>query len=217
MNKWVIIFFIVAFNMMPILGVIFYNWQPFDAFWFFWVETLIMAFFNCIRIIFSQHQDSVETFNNKPFQFNIVKGLKYLLIRFGIFLFYSLFIIIFIGFLANNSENKMSVLTTLVFQNKFFNLGLLISLISQCYYLIFYFFRNGAFVTANPNNYSSLFDSRQLIIHVAIVLGTFGSIFLIRNTAYGNYSAVFIISLLCIGKCVAEIYTYKATAEISYV
>ncbi len=217
MNKWVIIFFIVAFNIIPIFGVIFYKWQPFDAFWFFWVETLIMAFFNCIRIIFSQNQTANNIYSNHPFQLNIIKGLKYLLIRFGIFLFYALFIIVFIGFLANNSENKMTVLTTLFFQNKFFNLGLVLSVISQSYYLIFYFFRTGTYVTARPDAYTALFDSRQLIMHLAVVLGTFGSIFLIKNTSFGNLSAVFIISLLCLGKCVAEIYTYKAAAEISYV
>lgn len=214
MNKWVIVFFIVAFNIIPIFGVLFYNWQPFEAFWFFWVETLIMAFFNCLRIIFSQNQSAMDAFSNQPLQLHFMKGIKYLLIRFGIFLFYAIFIIVFIGFLANNSDDKMTVLTTLVFRNQFFNLGLLISIVSQIYYLIFYFFRSGAYITSNPNNYTALFDTRQLIIHVAVVLGTFGSLFLIKNTAFGDYSGVFVISLLCIGKCVAELYYYKGAAVI---
>jgi Family of unknown function (DUF6498) len=212
MNKPVAIFFIIAFNLVPIFGVAFYNWQPFEAFWFFWVETLIMAFFNAIRIVFSQGQNAAAVNTQQPLVYHAGKGIKYLFIRIGIFLFYSLFIIVFIGFVANNSTDKSTVLKTLLFQNKFFNLGLLISIFSQGYYLVFYFFRNGAFFTARPDSYAALFDSRQLVIHVAVVLGAFGGMFLAKNTSFGNYSSIFIISLLCICKCIAELLSYKSDA-----
>ncbi len=214
MNKRVIIFFIIAFNLVPVFGVFFYNWQPFDAFWFFWVETLIVAVFNCIRIIYSQGRQQ-DTANKPPkLTYNINRGLKYLLVRIGIFLFYSLFIIVFIGFVANTSTDKGKVLGTILFQNKFFNLSLLISITSQGYYLVFYFFRNGAFITTRPDSYAALFDSRQLVIHVAVVLGAMGGMFLTKNTAYGNYSSTFIIGLLCICKCAAELFNYESTALI---
>ena len=209
MNKPIAIFFIIAFNLVPIFGVAFYNWQPFEAFWFFWVETLVMALFNTIRIVFSQGQPSATVNTQQPLVYHINKGIKYLLIRIGIFLFYSIFIITFIGFVANTNKDKGSVLTTLLFQNQFFNLGLLISIFSQCYYLIGSFFRNGAFFTAQPNSYAAIFDGRQLVIHIAVVLGALGSIFLVKNTSYGNYSSVFIISLLCICKCLVELFNYK--------
>lgn len=214
MNKTVIFFFIIAFNLVPVFGVLFYNWQPFEAFWFFWVETLIVAVFNCIRIIFSQgrQQDAVNT--PLPLTYNINKGIKYLLTRIAIFLFYSIFIITFIGFIANNNSNVSNVLGTLLFQNNFFNLSLLISIASQGYYLVFYFFRNGAFITTRPDSYAAVFDSRQLVIHIAVVLGALGSMFLTKNTSYGNYSSTFIISLLCICKCAAELFNYKSAFEI---
>ena len=214
MNKTVIFFFIIAFNLVPVFGVFFYNWQPFEAFWFFWVETLIVACFNCIRIVFSQGRQQEAVYTTQPLTYNINKGIKYLLIRIGIFLFYSVFIIVFIGFVANTHADKGNVLGTLLFQNRFFNLSLLISFVSQGYYLVFYFFRNGAYITALPESYTALFDSRQLVIHIAVILGALGSIFLTKNTAYGNYSSTFIISLLCICKCAAELFNYKATAEI---
>lgn len=212
MNKPVVIFFIVAFNLVPIFGVVFYNWQPFEAFWFFWLETLIMAFFNCIRIVFSQNQQPATVNTGSPLVYHISKGTRYLLIRIGIFLFYSIFIIAFVGFIANPNGDKGTVLSTLFFQNRFFNLSLLISIFSQSYYLIFYFFRNRAFVTSQPDSYTALFDSRQLVIHIAIVLGAFGSMYLVKNTSFGNYSSAFIISLLCICKCATEIFSYKNDA-----
>lgn len=214
MNKTVIFFFIIAFNLVPVFGVFFYNWQPFEAFWFFWVETLVVAVFNCIRIVFSQSRQQEAVNTTQPLTYNINKGIKYLLIRTTIFLFYSLFIIVFVGFVANNHEDKGNVLTTILFQNRFFNLSLLISIASQGYYLVFYFFRSGAFITALPDSYTALFDSRQLIIHIAVVLGALGGIFLVKNTSYGNYSSTFIISLLCVCKCAAELFNYKSAAEI---
>lgn len=214
MNKWVVICFIIAFNLVPVLGVFYYDWQPFEAFWFFWVETLIVAVFNCIRIIFSQGRQPDSVYNTQPLSYHFNKGFKYLLIRIGIFLFYSIFIIVFIGFIANNNADVGKVLTTLLFQNSFFNLSLLISFASQLYYLVFYFFRSGAFIISRSESYAAIFDSRQLIIHIAVVLGALGGIFLAENTAYGKYSSTFIISLLCICKCTAELFNYKAAPEV---
>ncbi|MBL0201580.1 MAG: hypothetical protein IPP81_15980 [Chitinophagaceae bacterium] len=214
MNKTVIIFFIIAFNLVPVFGVLYYNWQPFEAFWFFWVETLIVACFNCIRIVFSQSSQQPALNTTQPLTYNINKGIKYLLIRIGIFIFYSIFIIVFIGFVANTNTDKGNVLGTILFQNKFFNLSLLISIVSQGYYLVFYFFRNGAFITARPDSYAAIFDSRQLVIHIAVVIGALGGIFITKNTSFSNYSNTFIISLLCLCKCAAELFNYKAAATI---
>ena len=212
MNKLFPILFIVGFNLVPVYGVTFFNWQPFEAFWFFWVEMLIMAIFNAIRIAFSQGRQVYAVNTKQPLVYNIGKSIRYLFIRFGVFLFYSIFIITFIGFVANTDTNKTEVVTTLLFQNKFFNLGLLVSIFNQIYYLTFYFFRNGAFITAKPDNYTPLFDSKQLVIHVAVVLGAVGSMFLTKSTDFGNYSNIFIISLLCICKCVAELLSYRSDA-----
>lgn len=214
MNKSVVIFFIIAFNLVPVLGVFYYDWQPFEAFWFFWVETLIIAVFNSIRILYSQCRLQDEVNIPLPLTYNINKAFKYLLIRIAIFLFYSVFIIVFIGFIASNDAAVGNVLSTLLFQNSFFNLSLLISFASQLYYLIFYFFRSSAFISSRPESYAAVFDSRQLIIHIAVVLGALGGIFLAENTAYGKYSSTFIISLLCICKCIAELFNYKSAAVV---
>jgi Family of unknown function (DUF6498) len=211
MDKKISILFIIAFNLVPIFGVASFNWQPFEAFWFFWVETLIMALFNTIRIIFSQGQPTENINIKKPLAYHLSKGIKYLIIRVAIFLFYAIFIITFIGFVANVSKDKSAVLTTILLQNKLFNMGLLISIFSQSYYLITGFFRNGAFYTATPDNFSALFDGRQLVIHIAIVLGAIGSIFLVKNTSFGNYGNIFIISLLCICKCIFDLFNVDSS------
>ena len=195
--------------MIPIIGVASFNWQPFEAFWFFWVETLIMTLFYTIRIVYSQGQlpDNVNT--SKPLVYHLNRGIKYLLIRIAIFLFYAIFIIAFIGFVANVNKDKVAIISTLLFQNKLFNAGLLISIFSQGYYLLTGFFRNGAFYTSTPDSFTALFDGRQLVIHVAIILGALGGIFLAKNTSFGNYSNIIIISLLCICKCIFDIFNIR--------
>jgi len=211
MNKTINNGLIIILNLVPVFGVALYNWQPFEAFWFFWLETLIIAFFNAIRIIFSQGQQA--TLNNQiPLVFHINKGIKYLLIRMGIFFFYAVFIIGFIGFIANPNKDKSMVLTTILFQDTFFNLGLLVSISSQGYYLITNFFTNRAYITTTPDNYAAIFDGRQVVLHVAIILGGLSSIFLMKNTSLGNYGSTVIISLLCICKCILEIFNSKSPA-----
>lgn len=214
MRKPFALFFIVAFNLVPVFGVFFYNWQPFEAFWFFWVETLIIALFNTVCIVFSQNQKPPNVNTGLPLHYNIGKGIKYLIIRVCIFIFYSIFIITFIGFVANNHTDKDVVFTTVLFQNRFFNLSLLISIFSQCYFLVFYFFKGSTFLTADPDNYTALFDGRQLVIHIAVVLGALGSIYLTNNTSFGNYADTFIISLLCFCKCVVELINYKRAPAV---
>ena len=213
MNKNINILFIIIFNLIPILGVASFHWQPFEAFWFFWVETLIIALFNTIRIVYSQGQAPENVNTNKPLVYHFNRGIKYLVIRIAIFLFYAIFIITFIGFVANVNKDKMAVLTTLLFQNKLFNAGLLITIFSQGYYIVSGFFSNGVFYTSTPDSFAAIFDGRQLVIHVAIVIGALGAIFLEKNTSFGSYSSIFIISLLCMCKCIFDIFNASTTTE----
>jgi len=215
MNRSITILLIIIFNLIPILGVASFGWQPFEAFWFFWVETLIMAVFNALQIVYSQGQDPGNVNSSKPLVYHLNAGIKYLLIRIGIFLFYAIFIITFIGFVANVNKDKGAVVTTVLFQNRLFNAGLLISMVSQGYYLVMGFFNSGAFYTSKPDSFAALFDGRQLVIHVAIVLGALGAIFLEKNTSYGHYGSVFIISLLCICKCVFDILSTRTAATLA--
>ncbi len=215
MNNRLSVLFIIAFNLAPLAGAIFFNWQPFEALWFFWMETLIMAVFNCIKIVFSQHRDLAVTQTDAAMVYHIGKAFRYLLVRIGIFLFYSIFIITFIGYVANNNTDKSGVLTTLLFQNRFFNLSLLISIFAQGYYLLFYFFRNRTFITAVPEQYASWFDSKLIIIHLVVVLGSFGSTFLIRQTSLGAYSGIVIIGIFCLFKCAVDLFNYEKVPEIN--
>ncbi len=197
---------IIFFNCLPIVGVAFYNWLPFEMFWLFWVETLIIALFNSIRVLYSQGHEQHQNFENAPLHFNGKKALKYLMGRIFVFLFYSIFIIVFIGFLSSRKSDSLHLLQTLAFANKLFNLALVLSICSQAYYLIRFFFMNRAYYYTAPSSFSALFDGRQIVIHVAVVLGSVGSTFLFKGDKNPQYTAIWIISILCLVKCVYELY-----------
>src|SRR5690349_5047651 len=93
---------ILLFNIIPVIGVAYYNWSPFEMFWLFWMETLIISGFNTIRVLFSQGQHAVAGTANSSTRLNFLPAIKYLFFRVLIFLFYALFIIVFIGFMSND-------------------------------------------------------------------------------------------------------------------
>ncbi|RYY71448.1 MAG: hypothetical protein EOO13_03055 [Chitinophagaceae bacterium] len=196
---------IILFNIIPIVGVAWYDWAPFQMFWLFWMETLIIAFFNCIRILFSQGLAAQSSSTGLPLRLNYGKALSYLVIRIFIFLFYSLFIIVFIGVMGHSGKNSLGSLSVIYFGNRLFNIALLLTVVTQSFYLVKYFFMNSAYYWSSPHQYSSLFDGRQIVIHIAVVLGGVGMSFLFKD-GNSNWGAIWIISVFCVLKCVFELY-----------
>ncbi len=197
---------IIAFNLVPIIGVAYYDWLPFDMFWLFWMETLVLSFFNAIRVLYSQgHPEGTEP-EQGPLVYNTSAAFKFLLGRIGIFLFYSLFIIVFIGFLNGRKGDSMHVVQTIFFGNRLFNWALLLGIASQAFYLIKYFFMNGQYYYSSVSNYAIIFDGRQLVIHIAVVLGAVGSNFLFKDMDNKGYVAIWIIGIFCVAKSVLELF-----------
>ena len=205
---------IIFFNCLPIAGVAFFDWSVFQVCWLFWVETLIIAVFNSVRILYSQgHQENTDA-SRHALRYNIRPAIRYLIARFFIFLFYSLFIIVFIGFMAQHERSKMAIFSAIFFQDKFFNLALLISLCSQAYYLLRYFFISGSYYFTNPASYTAIFDGRQILMHVVIILGSFGGMFLLKYFPDTNIASIWVVSMFCVGKLFFEL--SSSNRQLSY-
>lgn len=200
---------ILVFNLIPVLGVAFYDWSPFEMFWLFWMETLIISVFNTIRILFSQGRTQGTLVESTSLQIQFWPAFKYLVIRICIFLFYSLFIIIFIGIMAQTEKDPVNIIQTLGFQNLLFNLALVLSIGTNVFYLIRNFFISNAYLYSTPSDYPGIFDGRQIVIHIAVVLGAVGATFLFEKSNNPQFAAVWIISIFCIVKCIFEILLYK--------
>lgn len=188
------------------MGVAYYDWLPFDMFWLFWMETLVLSVFNAIKVLYSQGQPEWAEPGKAPMVYNAGAAFKFMLGRIGIFLFYSLFIIVFIGFLNTRKGDSVHVVQTIWFGNRLFNWALLLGVASQVFYLIKYFFMNGRYYYSAVSDYAILFDGRQLVIHIAVVLGAVGSSFLFKDTATQGYAAIWIIGIFCVAKTVLELF-----------
>lgn len=201
---------IILLNCIPIVGVAFYGWAPFEMFWLFWVETLIIALFNAIRIFFAQNNPADQPFSSTGNKYNKFMSVRYLFARIGIFLFYSIFIIVFIGILGSKGRG-LETLGSIFFQDILFNLALILIVVNQTFYLVKFYFMNQAYFYDNPKYYTAIFDGRQIVMHIAIIIGSFGAAFLFKEDDTAGYGAIWMISILCLLKILYEIYTVKLT------
>ena len=65
---------------------------------------------------------------------------------------------------------------------------------------------NGAYFYSKPSGYPAIFDGRQIVMHVAVVVGAVGAIFLFKNVQNDSYASVWIIAVFCVIKCIFELY-----------
>jgi hypothetical protein len=218
---------IILLNLLPIWGVWQWGWTPFMAFYLFWIETLIIAFFNTIKILFcrgDEYDQHLEASKHKyadihtNFGSHIRQALGYLFVRLFIFFFYLIFIVVFIGFLTSGPGSGQGVLETMFFFNKTFNYALLGFVLNQAIDLIFNFILNDEYKKTHPSDFAAIFDGRQVIIHVAVVIGGVFSGFFDKFTASSEHkhmiTSLFVISVFCLVKVIYEVLKYKGIAMI---
>lgn len=216
MNRTLSFYFILLFNLLPIAGVAFFQWSPFEMFWLFWVETLIVAVFNTFRVLFSQGLTPNQAKNHRPLHINVWEGIRYFLGRIFIFLFYSIFIIVFIGFISNAGEDKGHVFRTVLLKNNLFNLAVILMFVSQATILVKYFIQNGYYLISSVKEYPIVFDSRQILMHVAVIIGSVGSAFWFNGGHASGFASVWIISVFCVLKLVWELRSLAGKPELTY-
>ncbi len=214
---------LIALNLLPIWGVWQWGWTPFVVFYLFWLETLIIAFFNTLKIFFcrgDEYESRLETSNHNFAQIHVKygshlgKAISYLCVRIFIFFFYLLFIVVFIGFVNSAKSDSHQVMEIMFFFNKTFNFALLGFILNQAIQFIFNFILNDDYKRTHPSDFAAIFDGRQVIIHVAVVLGGVLGAF-IGNTMsqrpVSNQMMVYllIISIFCLTKIVYEVVKVK--------
>lgn len=190
---------ILIVNLIPVIGVLWFNWQVFDMFWLFWLEMLILSFFDTIRVLYSQ-EGRIEG----KLKLNYFPALRFLLLRLFIFCFYSIFIIVFIGIIGKSTPVK-NVFKTLLFLDLVFNLSVILIILAHVNYLIKDFFVTKKYVHSYINQYVPIFDSRQLFMHIAVVVcAMISTYFSSRENA-----TLFVILFFCLLKFAFTYYYEK--------
>lgn len=178
-----------ALNLIPLLGVIFFNWSIFALIYAYWLETLVISVLRAVMILTAQNSPE------KPP--HIRKALVSLIANVGVLVFYMIFIIVFIGVQISSKQQGQPFYMYLALIDNGFKIGIFIMVSVKIAELILGYFRTGNYKNASPGDLSVFFDTRTIMLHLVIVLGFFAFDFTTqRFNVQGGviaFAAVFVI------------------------
>jgi len=196
-------------NVIPFLGVLFFNWSVFALIYAFWLETLGESFFNAIRIAFAQNSDTGS--------FHPRKAFSYLFVRILVLLFYLVFVLTFVGVMISGKQEGVHFVYYLFFIDTSFRIAILSFFFLKFIELIYQYFYLGGRKTTSPTEFSSFFTARIIVIHIVIVLGVFAYQFfserLSQHSGVVAFAAVFVGVKLIADFLARTIVTNKVNQE----
>lgn len=194
----------LVMNLVPFLGVVYYDWSVFALLYSFWLETLAMSFFDAIRITFASGSES-----GVP---HLAKAVGFFIRRTGILLFYMIFLVVFIGFVVSEKQSGSSFAVYLVLADDSFRFTVITFFLVKLFELIYRYFVQGEYKTALPEDYTGLFNRQIIVIHVVIVLGVFAFQFfsekIDQHSGIVAFAGVFIIV-----KSLADLIAYRLSSK----
>ncbi|MCB9033915.1 MAG: hypothetical protein H6553_08770 [Chitinophagales bacterium] len=203
-NQWKL--GLLVANLFPLVGVLEQNWSLFIVLYIYWFETLIQSFFNAVKII------STPNYVGKW-----SKGITYFIVRFGVFIFYSIFLIVFIGFLEQTDEGRMQNLMAIAFKNKLVNITILNFIIFN---LFDYIFNYKLSLSAEEKQmtikkYTVFFNARTLVMHIVIILCAIVYSFLANKIIHNKIIINIILFSIFIGiKSLADLFSNSYAENI---
>lgn len=214
---------LILANLLPLIGVIYYDISFFALIYLYWWETVIISIFQFIKMGSAKKQTEPDpgfTINGKPLTINQVNSKRYMramfvIIRLIMLFFYLIFIIIFIGILSSVKEGDMlGFAEALVFAEPWVLASFLAFIFTHLVEYITWM-REETYKTTSLRELSSPFDSRILVIHVVIVLGTFSAMFASEklfpetpNAGSIAYACIFVLL-----KVIVDIIAYKSNVR----
>jgi hypothetical protein len=168
---------IIISNLVPLYGVLKFNWSIFSIVYIYWLELLIISFFQLLKILFSQGDHKATIFTKTGI------AIKFFLFRTGVFLFYLLFIIVFLGFLVTGHEKLTGtgIGQTILLRNPFFNVVLMNFFAYNLIEFIVVFIYMRQYTVSLPYDHFTIFDSHMIVVHIVVVLGSFLYEFILKR------------------------------------
>lgn len=167
-------------NIIPFLGVVFFDWSVFALIYAFWLETLGYSFFNSIRIAFAQKDEDSS--------FYFFKALRYFVTRVLVLLFYMLFMLTFVGMGISEQQEGINFVSYLLLLDPTFRITIVTFFLIKLFELVYRYFYLGERKITSSQDFNKLFDARLVVIHVVIVLGVFA--FSFTSEKLGDHSGV---------------------------
>ena len=212
-NKNVMLPLIIFSNLFPLYGVIHYNWTIFSVVYIYWLELLIISTFQLLKIMIAEG-DEEATFFSK-----LTIALRFFAFRTGIFFFYLLFIVVFLGFLISGKENSdgsgIQLFDVIFLKGNFYKITLLSFLVYNIVEFVVLFLLNGAYKNAKPEDNFIILEPHILVVHLVVVLGTFLYQGATENLHWNHKNAMIAtVSLFVVIKIIIDIYRQRLSADV---
>ncbi|AKG54117.1 hypothetical protein DGWBC_1481 [Dehalogenimonas sp. WBC-2] len=147
---------------MPLLGVVFLNWQVFPIMFLFWMENVVIGVLNVFKMALAQ--------KNSPASAKLFM-IPFFCIHYGIFTFvHGIFIFILFGGILNESG---TILTFDSFKGLHLEWGILILAMSHGFSFINNYIQRSEYKQASVSELMMQPYSRIVILHVTIIFGGF--------------------------------------------
>lgn len=218
---------IILSNLMPLIAVLFYDVSFFALFYLYWWETVIISVFQFIKMGKAQklsEPDPNFSINDKTLTYEQVNSKRYMrtsyvVIRFLMLVFYLFFIVIFVGVLSTMKENPTAFVRALLFTEPWVKVSFAGFFVTHLVEYIFWR-SNKEYEQTSLRELGTVFDTRVMVIHIVIVLGTFAAMFagdkLIPGTQ--NAGSVAYVCLFVLMKIAMDVYAHnKSTRRLEVI
>ncbi len=189
---------LVISNTIPLIGVLFFGWSIGHIIILYWIENLILGFWNIPRILLAGEYEN--KFRNLPLAI-------FFIVHYGIFCFvHGAFILFLISFSEKqsflNTNGQSNIIDTV---SSFVSLGLIIAIISMFlsigWDLIKNYLLNGEHKKWKVSKAMAYPYGHIVVVHIAIFAGAFGAILLGAPLA--------LLVALIVGKTLIELKAMK--------
>lgn len=195
---------LIIANLYPLFGVLQHGWTLFSVVYIYWLEFLIITFFDGLKILSSNKKPTISLIAK------LLLWIKFLLIRFGIFAFYMLFIIVFLGLKnmdSNNSKDMLTFAQTVSLKAPYFRLALFQFFVYNLLDFIVKYIATGAYKNETPFENFNFFDRRILVVHLSIFIGAFLYVFLADKLHFNAQNATLVcVSIFILVKIVPDMF-----------
>lgn len=212
-NKNVMLPLIIFSNLFPLYGVINYNWTIFTVVYIYWIELLIISTFQLLKIMTAKG-DLNATFFSK-----LSLAIKFFAFRTGIFFFYLLFIVVFLGFLTSakndGGTSGIRMFDVIFFKSTFYRITILSFILYNVVEFLVLFILNDEYKRAKPEDNFQILDVHILVVHIVVVLGTFLYKGVSENLHWNHKnSMIACVGLFVVIKIIADIARQSLSSDI---
>ena len=213
-RAWITNIFLITTNIIPIIGIIFYNWNPLFLLLIYWAESGIIGILNIFKMILAGSVTKDNNFSVLGLLGSIFLSAFFTIHYGGFMAGHLIFLVLFFFGVINfsNTETAVSMPSDNAFENgteiisRFFSFGsqsgvpfifsesfvLICLFASHIVSLFMYFVKDKEYIEKSSIDFMAQPYSRIFVMHITIVLGAF----LLAMTGWKNKTLIILWVIL---------------------